>query len=122
MAALGVKEEEFEESFVRSGGPGGQNVNKTSTAVLLVHRPTGIRVRCETERAQGRNRSLAREMILDAIEGRRRQAREAARAEAEKLRRQTRARPRGVQQRILEQKARRSEKKRFRRRYDGESY
>src|SRR5437867_3110177 len=53
MAALGVRVEDIEESFVRSGGHGGQNVNKTSTCVMLVHRPTGVQVKCQATRHQG---------------------------------------------------------------------
>lgn len=68
LAALGVREEDIEESFVRSGGHGGQNVNKTSTCVMLVHRPTGIQVKCQTTRHQAQNRFLARTLLADKIE------------------------------------------------------
>ncbi|MDR3459709.1 MAG: peptide chain release factor-like protein [Verrucomicrobiae bacterium] len=68
MAALGVSEAEIEESFVRSGGHGGQNVNKTSTCVMLVHRPTGLSVKCQETRQQGLNRFIARRVLLDKIE------------------------------------------------------
>ena len=68
MAALGVRETDIEESFVRSGGHGGQNVNKTSTCVMLLHRPTGLQVKCQATRQQGLNRFLARRLLLDKIE------------------------------------------------------
>src|SRR5512142_3449381 len=68
MAALGVLEADLEESFVRSGGHGGQNVNKTSTCVMLLHRPTGLQVKCQSTRQQGLNRFLARRLLLDKIE------------------------------------------------------
>ncbi len=50
MAVLGLRNEDIEESFVRSGGHGGQNVNKTATCVMLLHRPTGIQVKCQATR------------------------------------------------------------------------
>ena len=72
MAALGVREADLEETFVRSGGHGGQNVNKTSTCVMLLHRPTGLQVKCQATRQQGLNRFLARRLLLDKIEARKR--------------------------------------------------
>ena len=115
MAALNLREADFEESFTHSGGPGGQNVNKTSTAVVLRHRPTGLQVRCEAERSQNRNRLRARQLLLDKIAEQQRRALAAARAQAEQLRRQKRRRPRGVQERVLQNKAHQADKKRFRR-------
>src|SRR5512140_4047556 len=88
MAALGVNETDVEESFVRSGGHGGQNVNKTSTCVMLLHRPTGFQVKCQTTRQQGLNRFLARKLLLDKIEAVRKSRAEAERARLEKARRQ----------------------------------
>lgn len=118
MAALGVREEDLEESFVRSGGHGGQNVNKTSTCVLLVHRPSGLQVKCQATRHQGRNRELAREWLLEKLAAQRAAQRSAVRAAAEKLRRQKRPRSRGAKERILANKARQASKKSFRRRVD----
>src|SRR6266403_2403900 len=68
MAALGVREGDIKESFVHSGGHGGQNVNKSATCVMLLHRPTGLRVKCQTTRQQGLNRFMARRLLLDKIE------------------------------------------------------
>lgn len=115
MAALGVTEADLEETFVRSSGHGGQNVNKTSTCVLLRHRPTGLQVRCQESRQQGQNRERARHLLLDKIEAQRQRAAAAQRAEAERLRRQKRGRSRGAKLRILADKSRHSAKKQARR-------
>src|SRR6185503_5224892 len=68
MAALNVREADIEETFVRSGGHGGQNFNKTSTCVMLLHRPTSLQVKCQETRHQGVNRFLARKLLLDKID------------------------------------------------------
>jgi peptide chain release factor len=115
MAALGVSEADLEENFVRSGGHGGQNVNKTATCVMLLHRPTGLRVKCQTSREQGVNRALARQLLLDKLEAQRKAQAAAERARVEKLRRQKRRRSRGAKERILADKSRRSAKKASRR-------
>lgn len=67
MAALGIREEELEEKFVRSSGKGGQHVNKSSTCVWLRHIPTGIEVKCMVERSQSINRFLARRDLVEKI-------------------------------------------------------
>ena len=114
MAALGVRESEVEESFVRSGGHGGQNVNKTSTCVMLLHRPTGLRVKCQTTRHQAMNRFLARRLLLDKIEEKQRGFVAAKRDEIEKIRRSKRKRSRRAKERLLADKSHHSEKKRDR--------
>jgi len=68
MAELHVREEDLQESFVRSSGNGGQHVNKTSTCVQLRHLPSGICVTASRERSQSVNRFLARRELLEKIE------------------------------------------------------
>jgi protein subunit release factor B len=70
MDQLGVKEADIDEKFIRSGGPGGQNVNKVATCVQLKHLPTGITVKIQKDRTQGVNRFLARRSLLSKIEER----------------------------------------------------
>src|SRR5678815_3664991 len=113
MAALGVREADLEETFVRSGGHGGQNVNKTSTCVMLLHRPTGLQVKCQDTRQQGLNRFLARKLLLDKIEARQKSRAEAERARIEKLRRQKRGRSRAAKQRMLADKSHQAARKEF---------
>jgi protein subunit release factor B len=116
MAALGVSEADLEETFVRSGGHGGQNVNKTATCVMLLHRPTGVQVKCQTTRQQGLNRFLARRLLLDKLEALRKGHVAAERARTEKIRRQKRRRSRRAQERILADKSHHAAKKESRRR------
>lgn len=114
MASLGVAESDLRETFVRSSGPGGQKVNKTSSCVQLVHVPTGLSVKCQRERSQAVNRFLARRLLLDRIERLQKGVVEAERDRAEKIRRQKRKRSKRAKEKMLEGKRRQSEKKGFR--------
>ncbi len=114
LAKLRLDLADFEEKFSRSSGPGGQHVNKVSTAVQLRHVPTGVAVNVQDSRSQSMNRQLAWTRLLDAIEQQRRTERAARRSEIEKKRRQNSKRPRGVKERILEGKKRRAKIKKLR--------
>jgi peptide chain release factor len=109
-----LPESELQETFARSGGPGGQNVNKVSTAVTLRHLPTGVSVTVQDSRSQATNRKLARERLREMLERRERERRAAATAQREKARRRARPRPRALKERILESKKRRSRLKKLR--------
>jgi peptide chain release factor len=114
MQRIGIREADLKETFARSSGPGGQNVNKVATAVTLRHLPSGISVTVQDSRSQGQNRKLARERLLTAIEERQRAARRTRIAAREKERRRRSPRPLALKQRILESKRKRSELKRQR--------
>jgi protein subunit release factor B len=118
MAVLGVEESDLDETFVRSGGHGGQNVNKLATCVVLLHKPTGLQVKCQTARRQGINRFLARRILLGKLEDRRRQSQAEARAAVARARRQKRVRSQGAKERMLVDKARHATKKSLRRRVE----
>ena len=71
MRRLQLVEGEIDETYFKASGPGGQKTNKTLTGVSLLHRPSGVRVRCQRERSQGINRFIARRLLVDEMEARR---------------------------------------------------
>lgn len=115
MAELGIREEDLQEQFLRGTGKGGQKRNKTSACVRLIHRPSGIEVKCERERSQWRNRQVAREMLCDQVEEQRLAKKRSARSQAEKRRRQRRGRPAGVKRKMISNRYHNSRKKQLRR-------
>jgi protein subunit release factor B len=114
MQRLGVRECDLEESFIRSSGPGGQKVNKTSTCVFIRHLPTGLSVKCQRERSQSINRFLARRLLLDKIERMQTGIIDEEKRRIEKIRRQKRKRSKRAQEKVLEEKHRDAQKKRLR--------
>lgn len=114
MLSLGIREEDIDEQFVRSQGAGGQKVNKASTCVMLHHRPTGMRVKCQVSRSQADNRFLARRLLVEKIEMARLQQKSAKQQAIEKLRRQKRRRSRRAKEKMLEAKHHQAEKKTLR--------
>jgi protein subunit release factor B len=114
MLTLGVEESDFEESFIRSSGPGGQKVNKSSSCVYLIHIPTGLSVKCQRERSQSLNRFLARRLLLDKIEKRQKGFIAQEKEKLEKIQRQKRKRSKRAKEKILTAKHQQAEKKNLR--------
>ena len=115
MHALGIREEDLDEQFVRSGGKGGQNVNKVATCVVLRHTPSGLLVKCQASRSQAMNRFLARRLLCEKLDERVRGIASAAEQARERIRRQKRRRSRRAKEKMLAGKRAQAEKKAARR-------
>jgi protein subunit release factor B len=114
-AMMKISPDDISEYFIRGGGKGGQKINKTSSCVLLRHKPTGIEVRCQKYREQSKNRISAYKLLVLKIE-------EAVLGEESerakkifKIRKQKQKRSKKAKEKILEEKKRRAEIKQTRR-------
>jgi protein subunit release factor B len=115
MLQLKIFEKDIQESFIRSSGPGGQNVNKVSTCVVLHHRPTGVQVKSQQERTQGLNRYKARCQLIDKIEAKYKDLKRQIEHDRAKKKRQNRKRSRASKESMLEAKRQQSQQKLSRR-------
>ena len=114
MKKLGIDERDLEESFVRSSGAGGQNVNKVSTCVMLVHRQSGMEVKCQQTRSQALNRYYARKILCEKLEQEILGEKSAVEQKREKIRRQKRKRSKRAKEKMLQAKHHRSDIKKSR--------
>lgn len=114
MESLNIREDDIQETFIRSGGRGGQHVNKASTCVYLKHIPTGVEVKCQQERSQSLNRYRARVILANKIETLIKGLESEERKKIEKLRRQKRKRSKRTKEKMLAEKKIVSEKKKLR--------
>jgi protein subunit release factor B len=115
MAALGIREADLLEEFIRGSGPGGQKINKTSATVLLRHPPSGLVIRAQRGRSQGLNRYYARVTLVLKLEARILGRKSSEQQAREKIRRQKRRRSRRAKNKMLTEKKKVSEKKQLRR-------
>lgn len=114
LRRCGIHHGDIKESFARSSGPGGQNVNKVSTAVTLKHLSTGLSVTASDSRSQFQNRQLALDRLLDLFEKQRKEKRQQRLAEISKTRRQKAKRSRSTKRKLVEGKRKRGETKKLR--------
>ena len=114
MGKLGIAESDLEESFVRSSGRGGQNVNKVSTCVQITYKPSGVSVRCQVSRSQAENRFFARRILCEKIETIRLGKKSEEGKRHHRIRAQKRRRSRRAKEKMLQAKRLHSEKKELR--------
>jgi peptide chain release factor len=115
LQKMGVKESDVVEKFIRSGGPGGQNVNKLATCVYLKHLPTGLEIKFSRERSQALNRFLAWRLLTEKLEAQILKVKTERQKEISKIRRQKKRRSRKAKEKVLQQKKHQSAKKQLRR-------
>ncbi|MDR0993040.1 MAG: peptide chain release factor-like protein [Verrucomicrobiota bacterium] len=121
MSALGLRESDLEETFIRGGGPGGQKTNKTSSTVVLRHRPSGLEVRCARERSQSMNRFFARRELAEKVAEKIHGEKTKAQQQREKIRRQKRKRSKRQTAIMVDAKKKHGEKKALRRKPEAEA-
>jgi protein subunit release factor B len=115
MDKLGLSEADLSEQFIRGSGKGGQKINKTSSCVQLIHKPSGIEIKCQSSRLQASNRFFARRALCEKLEEQILGMQSAKRQEQEKIRRQKRRRSRRAKNKMLDDKTKHGEKKALRR-------
>lgn len=114
MERLGILEQDLEEHFIRGSGKGGQKINKTSSCVQLIHKPSGMEVRCQKTRSQADNRFWARRELCERMEEKVLGEKSARQMAIEKIRRQKRRRSRRAKARMLDDKSKQAQKKKLR--------
>lgn len=120
MERLGIRESDLEESFVRSGGPGGQNVNKVSTCVVLKHLPSGLIIKAQSDRSQAMNRYHARRILIERLDAQIRGHQSEQARRISKIKRQKRKRSRRAKDKMLGIKKKHGAKKELRQRVRGD--
>ncbi|MFC1467735.1 peptide chain release factor family protein [Verrucomicrobiota bacterium] len=116
MQELGIREEDLDERFIRGSGSGGQKINKTSSCVWLIHKPSGIEIKCQKERSQAANRFFARRDLCEKMAEKKEGEKSARQQRVEKIRRQKRKRSQRAKNRMLDNKSKQAKKKKLRRR------
>lgn len=114
MKRLGILERDLREQFVRSSGRGGQKLHKTSNCVVLLHKASGIEVKCQKTRQQALNRYYARQILCDKLERKILGRESEASMRRWKIRKQKKRRSKKAKEKILQNKKRLSEKKKLR--------
>jgi protein subunit release factor B len=116
MESLGLREADLEEKFVLGTGSGGQKVNKTASAVQLIHLPSGVMVKCAEGRSQHLNRLYARERLCDVRQEERKKQQQERAARRAKIRFQKRRPSAATQAKRLDKKRGRGQVKQMRKR------
>lgn len=108
MQQLHIDEQDLIEKFILGSGKGGQNLHKTSSTVYLKHRLTGLEIKCQESRSREDNRYFARMRLCEKLDAQISQEKSKQQQKIEKIKRQKKKRSRRAQQRMLEDKNRKS--------------